>query len=158
MTTTLQIDLAEILEQKYPHGFHAPADIDISSFLEFADDDWSHDLDIDDLLADRWLIAIIWNVQLVLDERPDLTDDQAWTVLQGCQPHFEEATDPMRATIRQVAGELFPKPQGKEALRAVLARIERQIEALPESELTNPAEYGSVGAALDAIEAIVKGA
>jgi hypothetical protein len=156
--TTLEIDLANILEQKYPHGFHAPADIDLSTFLEFADDDWSHELDIDDLLAANQLIGIVWNVQLVLDERPDLTDDQAWTVLQACQPHFEEVTDAMREIIRQQADGLFPKLKGKTALRAQLARIEKRIEALPEDECTDPAAYGSVSAALDTVATLVKGA
>jgi hypothetical protein len=158
MTTTLEIDLADILEHKYPHGFHAPADIDIGTFLEFADDDWSHELDIDALLAANRRIGIVWNVQLVLDERPDLTDDEAWTVLQACQPHFEEFTDPMRETIRQRADDLFPKLNGKAALRAYLARIERRIEALPEDECTDPAAYGSVGAELDTVATLVKGA
>ena len=157
MTTTLEIDLADILGDKYPHGFHAPADIDISSFLEFADDDWMHEIDIEDLLAAKRLIGIVWNVQLVLDERPDLTDDQAWTVLQACQHHFEEVTDPMRETIRQQADELFPKLKGKAALRARLAQVERRIEALPEDECTDPAAYGSVAVEIDTVATLVKG-
>ena len=36
MKTKIEINLADILERKYPHGFHVPADIEISSFLEFA--------------------------------------------------------------------------------------------------------------------------
>jgi hypothetical protein len=158
MNTTLEINLADILEHKYPHGFHAPADIDISSFLEFADDDWMHEIDIEDLLAAKRLIGVVWNVQLVLGERPDLSDDQAWTVLQACQPHFEEITNPMLETIRQQADGLFPKPNGKATLRAQLARIERQIEALPEDECTDPAAYGSVAAGLDTVATLMKGA
>ncbi len=157
MNTTLEIDLADILENKYPHGFHAPADIDISNFLEFAADDWMHEIDIEDLLAAKRLIAVVWNVQLVLDERPDLTDDEAWTVLQACHPHFEEITDAMRETVRQQADGLFPRPKGKAALRVQLARIERLIEALPEDERTDPAAYGSVGAALDTVATLGKG-
>jgi hypothetical protein len=158
MNTTLEIDLAEILESRYPHGFHAPADIDISNFLEFADGDWMHEIDIEDLLAAKRRIAVVWNVQLILDERADLTDDQAWSVLQACQTHFELVTDAMRATIRQQADDLFPKPKGKAALRVQLDRIERLIEALPEDERTDPAAYGSVGAALDGVATLVKGA
>ena len=158
MNTTLEINLADILEHKYPHGFHAPADIEIGTFLEFADDDWSHELDIEALLAANRLIGVVWNVQLVLDERPDITDDEAWTVLQACQPHFEEVTDPMREIIRQQADHVVPEPKGKAALRAQLVRIERRIEALPEDECTEPAAYGSVGAALDTFATLVKGA
>ena len=156
--TTLEIDLADILERKYPHGFHAPADIDIGTFLEFADDDWMHEIDIEHLLTANQLIGITWKAQLVLDERPDLTDDQAWTVLQACQAHFEEFTDLMMKTIRQRADSLFPKLKGKAALRAQLAQIEKQIDALPEHDCTDPAAYGSVAAALDTIATLVKGA
>ena len=157
MTTTLEIDLADILENRYPHGFHAPADIDISTFLEFADGDWMHGIDFEGLLAAKRLIGIVWNVQLVLDERPDLTDDQAWTVLQACQPHFEVVTDAMRETIRHQADGPFPTLKGKAALRAQLDRIEQQIEALPEDEGTDPAAYGSVAAVLDTVETLMKG-
>jgi len=158
MNTTLEINLADILEHKYPHGFHAPADIEIGTFLEFADDDWSHQININNLLAANRLIGIVWDVQIILDERLDLTDDQAWTVLQACQRHFEEVTAPMRATIRYLADDLFPKLKGKAALRAQLARIERRIEALPEDECTDPAAYGSIGAELDTVATLVKGA
>jgi hypothetical protein len=156
--TKLQIDLANILEHKYPHGFHAPADIDISSFLEFADDDWMHEVEIEDLLAAKQLIGVVWNIQLILDERPDLTDDQAWKVLRACQPRLEEVTGPMRETIRQQADELFPQLKGKAALRAQLARIATRIEALPEDECTDPASYGSVAAELDTVATLVEGA
>jgi hypothetical protein len=156
MTTSLEIDLATILEQKYPHGFHAPADIDIVNFLEFADDDWSHEVNIEELLADKQLIGIIWNVRLILDERPDLTDDQAWRVLQDCQPHFEEVTDPVRAIVRKVAADLFPQPQGKAAIRAMLAQIERQVEALPENEQSDPAGCGSIAAIVDDIAQLLR--
>jgi len=158
MTTTLEIDLADILEDKYPHGFHAPADIDISTFLEFADDDWMHQIDIEELLADKRLIGIILNVQIVLDERPDLDDEQAWNVLQACESHFEQVIDPMRATIRQVADDLFPKLTGKAALRMQLAQVERAIDDLPEDESTDPAAYGSVGAKLATLATLAKGA
>jgi hypothetical protein len=156
MNTTLEINLADILEQKYPHGFHAPADIDIGNFLEFADDHWMHQVEIDDLLAANRLIGVVWDVQLVLDERPDLTEDQAWTILQACRPYLEEVTDPMRATIRRRADDQFPKPNAKAALRAQLARIDREIEALPEDECTDPAAYGSVSARLDTVATLVK--
>jgi len=158
MNTTLEIDLADILEHKYPHGFHAPADIDIGNFLEFADDDWMHQIDIQELLAANRLIGVVWDVQLVLDKRPDLSDDAAWSVLQACQRHFEDVTDPMRAMIRQLANDLFPQLKGKAALRAQLAQIERRIEALPEAECTDPAAYGSVSDRLDNVSTLVKGA
>ena len=47
MSRHLTVNLADVLERKYPSGFHVPADIDIGTFLEFADDDWDHPLDLD---------------------------------------------------------------------------------------------------------------
>ena len=157
MTYTLEIDLADILERKYPHGFHAPADIEIGNFLEFADDDWTHELDVAELLAKDHSIGIIRDVQLVLDQRSDLTEDEAWKVLQLCQSHFEQVTDTVREIVRQVAESLFPKPSGKAGLRAVLARIGDRIEALPDDERTDPAAYGAVQAELDTADSLVKG-
>src|ERR1700733_11162798 len=61
--TNIEIDLADILEQKYPHGFHVPADIDLSLFLEFGDDDWTHDLDLKSLLAHDRRIALVFTTE-----------------------------------------------------------------------------------------------
>ena len=116
------------------------------------------DVDIGELLAEHQAIGIIWDIEHVKDQRPDLSDEQAWEVLQECQRSWERLNDPMLETIRQVADNLFPQLKGKAALRAYLARIERRIEALPEDECTDPAAYGSVGAQLDTVATIVKGA
>jgi hypothetical protein len=116
------------------------------------------DVNIDELLADHHAIGIVWDIQHVNDQRPDLSDEQAWEVLQECQNCWERLNDPMLETIRQVADNLFPKLKGKAALRAQLARIERLIDALPENECTDPAAYGCVAAELDAVATVVKGA
>ncbi len=157
MNTKLEINLADILEDKYPHGFHAPADIEISNFLEFADDDWMHEIDIQDLLKENRQVGLFWTVQDVIDARPDLDDERAWVVLKACRPHFDPLADLMRETIKRLSADLFPKPSGKAALRAYLARIERRIEALPEEESKDPAAYGSVAAELDTASQLAKG-
>ncbi len=41
--------------------------------------------DIHRILRSRRQIAIIWNVDDVLEIRPDLTEDQAWDVLQAVE-------------------------------------------------------------------------
>ena len=157
MCTTINLNLADLLEEKYPHGFHVPADIDLSTFLEYGDEDWTHDLDLEDLLAKKHLIGICWNVKLVLDERPDLTEEQAWKVLQACQPPLEEVTDHVRRTVRLMAREFFPEPKGKDGLKACLAAIGRQVDALPEDEVTDPAAFGRIAATLDAMQTLMKG-
>ena len=42
----------------------------------------SEEVDVYDLLAGRKQIAVIWGVEDVQEVRPDLTDEQAWEVLQ----------------------------------------------------------------------------
>jgi len=116
------------------------------------------DVDIGELLAEHQAIGIVWDIEHVKDQRPDLGDHQAWEVLQECQGCWERLNDPMLETIRQVADNLFPKLKGKAALRAYLARIERRIEALPEDDYSDPAAQGSVAAELDIVATIVKGA
>jgi hypothetical protein len=116
------------------------------------------DVDIDELLAEHHAIGIIWDIQHIKDQRSGLSDEQAWEVLQECQRCWDRLNDPMLETIRQVSDNLFPQLKGKAALRAYLARIEQPIEALPEDECTDPAAYGSVGAKLDTVATIVKGA
>lgn len=116
------------------------------------------DVDIGELLADHQANGIIWDIEHVKDQRPDLSDDQAWEVLRECPYCWDRLNDPMLETIRQQAEHLFPKLKGKAALQAQLARIERRIEALPEDECTDPAAYGSVGAELDTVATLVKGA
>ena len=41
-----------------------------------------HDIDINALLAERRQIAAVWSIEDVQQLRPDLTEDQAWEVLQ----------------------------------------------------------------------------
>jgi hypothetical protein len=41
------------------------------------------------LLAKHHQIAVIWCVDDVIDIRPDLTDEQAWEVLQAAEHHHD---------------------------------------------------------------------
>jgi hypothetical protein len=115
-------------------------------------------VDIDELLAGHHAIPIVWDIDHVIDQRPDLNHEQAWEVLQECQRCWERLNDPMLEIIRQLADDLFPKLTGKAALRARLAQIGKRIEALPEDGCTDPAAYGSVSAELDSVATLVKGA
>jgi hypothetical protein len=154
--TTVGIDLADILEQKYPHGFHVPADIDLSMFLEFGDEDWTHELDLKALLAKDRRIALMFDTEQVKTLRPHLDDDQAWEVLQQFESACEDFQEPMLETIRQLAD--FAYPNDKAILRERLNRLSRAVEALPDRERTNPAAYGETAAKLDTLETELKGA
>src|SRR5262245_9025113 len=112
MKTKMQIDLADILKRKYPHGFHAPADIDIDAFLEFADDDWDHGLDIDihEVLAESKAIALIWDADMLLSTYPHLTEEQAWEVLQECERDYAAEHGLTWDDVAEVVCERFPEP------------------------------------------------
>ena len=114
-----------------------------------------HDVDVDihDLLADHQAIAIVWDISHVKDQRPDLTEEQAWQVLQAIE--HDRFNDPMLETIRHVADNLYPI--GKESLRRRIKSLLGEVEALPDREADDPAAYGEAAAKLDAIEMNVKG-
>ena len=67
------------------------------------------DVDIGELLAEHQAIGIVWDIQHVKDQRPDLSDNQAWDVLHECQGCWDRLNDPMLETIRQVAENIYPK-------------------------------------------------
>jgi hypothetical protein len=112
-----------------------------------------HTADLDDLLADHQAIAIVWDISHVKDQRPDLTEEQAWEVLRAIE--HDRLNDPMLETIRLVAENLYPG--GKETLRRRVKSLLAEIEALPERESDNPAAYGEAAVKLDMIEINAKG-
>src|SRR4051794_13600103 len=61
------------------------------------------DVDIDELLAEHKAIGIVWDIQHVKEQRPDLTDEQAWEVLKECERCWDRSNDPMLDTIRKEA-------------------------------------------------------
>jgi hypothetical protein len=69
----------------------------------------SADPDIHALLADRREIAVVWCVEDVQSVRPDLTDDQAWGVLQQVEDVHDAEWGISWTTLEDVAGDLFPK-------------------------------------------------
>jgi len=64
--------------------------------------------DIDELLAKRRQIAIIWSVEDVQEVRPDLNDDQAWQVLLACHRHHDCDAGLTWDRIKAFADSLFP--------------------------------------------------
>ena len=84
---------------------------EIGDHWKRAEDCIVHTADLDEVLAEKNAIAIVWDLQHVKDQRPDLRDEQAWEVLQECQKSHERLNDPMLETIRQVADKLYPPPR-----------------------------------------------
>lgn len=67
-----------------------------------------HDtIDIHELLAERKQIAAIWCLEDVQAVRPDLTDDQAWEVLQDVRRHHDAELGINWLTLECIADELF---------------------------------------------------
>lgn len=67
------------------------------------------ELDIKQLLAERREVAVVWcaaDVQLI---RPDLSDDQAWEVLQLCERYHDCSIGFSWTLIELCADELFPQ-------------------------------------------------
>lgn len=72
-------------------------------------DDPNHlELDIHELLAHRRQIAHIWSIEDVQCLRPDLNDDDAWTVLQTCKRCLDCNYGITWETIEITADEMFP--------------------------------------------------
>jgi hypothetical protein len=68
-----------------------------------------HELAIHELLATRRQVAVIWCIEDVQGVRPDLGDDQAWTVLQQCRKVHDCEFGFTWLLIETVADDLFPK-------------------------------------------------
>ena len=61
------------------------------------------------LLAKHRMIGVIWCIQDVQQVRPDLTDDQAWEVLQEVERKHDAEWGINWTTLEQFAEELFPE-------------------------------------------------
>lgn len=73
------------------------------------------EIDIHAELARRRQVAIIWGVEDVRAVRSDLTDDQAWEVLQQCKREHGIHFDMSLAMIEAIALLLFPDTNNGES-------------------------------------------
>lgn len=60
------------------------------------------------LLAKYGRIAILWGIEDVQGERPDLTDEDAWETLLEVKDKHDADWGVSYATLREIAAELFP--------------------------------------------------
>ena len=65
------------------------------------------ELSLHELLANRGQIALIWSIEDVQEIRPDLTDKQAWEVLEKVERHQDAAVGVTWDTLEMVAEDLF---------------------------------------------------
>ena len=111
-----RINLADVLaDQSGSATFEVVTSVTLEELLsqhDFTD----VDIDIDDLLADRQEIAIIWKIDDVKQQRPDLDDDQCWEVLKQCQHDHDANIGMTWHVIDCVADMLYVHaPKGTEA-------------------------------------------
>lgn len=152
MTRELTINLGDILEEKYPNGFHVPANIDVSMLLEYGDDDWSHSLNLDAVLEAENKVALIWSVDDVLARRPDLDEEQAWKVLVTARDDFLKDKCHLDF-IESTANGLYPV--GGLAQTLLVRRVEallKSVAALPETNLSLPDQVAGIASRLDELE------
>jgi hypothetical protein len=77
-----------------------------SSIIDYAS------IDIYELLRQRRQIAMIWSIEDVQEARDDLTEDQAWDVLQECERRGDAECGINWSYIDLIGGELFPNSRG----------------------------------------------
>ena len=75
------------------------------------------DLAIHELLEKHRCIALIWAIEDVQERRPDLTDDQSWTVLKACKRNHDCESGLTWEHIDWTAENMFPSPSETEARR-----------------------------------------
>lgn len=71
-----------------------------------------HTADLHELLAKQEAIAFVWDIDDVNDQRPDLTDEQAWEVLRECrqdQHCLDRVNEVMREMLFDAAEKLYPQ-------------------------------------------------
>ncbi|MFN0012166.1 MAG: hypothetical protein ACKVS8_11050 [Phycisphaerales bacterium] len=68
-----------------------------------------NDIDLDALLRRRRQVAVVWSIEDVQEECPELTDEQAWRVLKKCERYHNPSIGFSWDLIRLVANELFPE-------------------------------------------------
>lgn len=67
------------------------------------------DIDIKELLLRQRQVAVIWNIDDVQSVRPDLTDNQAWDVLQRCKFVHDCEVGFNWLLIEIVADDMYPR-------------------------------------------------
>jgi hypothetical protein len=73
-----------------------------------SDTDFS-DINIAQVLASRRQVAVTWSIEDVQGVRPDLSDDQAWDVLQEAIDKHDAEYGFTWGFIEFMADELFPR-------------------------------------------------
>ena len=83
------INIRDLLIEHFGATLYVPALIEIDEMMQFCEIPTMQELDIPQLLGKHRTIGVLWSIQHVHDERPDLTDYEAWKVLQECERRWD---------------------------------------------------------------------
>lgn len=104
----MKLDLTQILRAQLGNTITAvPCSIDLEDVLAFNDLQFA-EFDVESLFRANRTIAVTWETADVLEKRPDLTDDEAWEVLQAAEQAHDSDYGITWDVIEAIAEELFP--------------------------------------------------
>jgi hypothetical protein len=113
-----QFNLRDLIAANADHEtlMLAPVGIEIDELFDFNGIAHEQEVDIDrhDLLRKNRQIAHLWGIEDVQDVRGDLTEDQAWQVLQECDRRLDSTLGITWENIEFVADDLFGPARGAE--------------------------------------------
>jgi hypothetical protein len=119
MKVTVNIrELFEANASTYNGTLQVNATVDLDELLDNFPEEEDIDIDIHELLASHQQIAHIWGTEDVQKVRPDLSDEQAWEVLQYVDCRKDAKWGITWLTLEMAAGHLFgnaPTTTSKEA-------------------------------------------
>lgn len=117
--TRITLNLRDtICEELQGTSLSVPAEIDIAELCDF-NDLHEAELDLEDLLLTNRMIGQFWATGDLQNIRPDLSEEQAWQVLQQADGR-QNPHDPISLEVlSRIAESLFPSPptSGQRAVR-----------------------------------------
>lgn len=131
--TKLTLNLVDVLTDALGETVHVPTEIDLANLFEFHAAQ-EFELDIDDLLHDNRMIGHLWSIPDVRSIRPDLSDEQAWQILQHLDQQYDGSLGMSWNDLKRVAEQLFGTETGPRVARCETA-IAGYGDDLPESNL-----------------------
>jgi hypothetical protein len=104
--TKIKLDLCDMLTDVLGNYVLVPTTIDVSDMFEFNDAS-DYEIDVDSLLREHRMIGHLWGTGDVQSLRPELSDEQAWQVLQHLDEQFDSSLGISWDDLEHVSNELF---------------------------------------------------
>jgi hypothetical protein len=110
----VKVNIRKFIEKNADHRdlLLVHASVDVGDLFDTNEIPAEHEIDIHDALAAQQAIAITISADDVLDEiRPDLSSQQAWSVLLAFQDRLRWNRGFILTRIDRLASEIFPRVQ-----------------------------------------------